>query len=87
MNSYPKQILSIEQQLQSFKDAGMIISSDNEVKNVLQSVGYYRLRGYTYTLYDNATKSYIPGTNFEKIMKREDSTQNCPIFSFHFFPK
>ena len=72
MNSYPKQILSIEQQLQSSKDAGMIIPSDQEAKNILQSVGYYRLRGYTYTLYDNATKSFIPGTNFEKMMKLYD---------------
>ena len=87
MNSYPKQILSIEQQLQSFKDAGMIIPSDQEAKNILQSVGYYRLRGYTYTLYDNATKSFIPGTNFEKVMKLYDFDTHLSNLLFSFLSK
>lgn len=87
MNSYPKQILSIEQQLQSFKDAGMIISSDQEAKNILRSVGYYRLRGYTYTLYDNATKSFIPGTNLEKVMKLYDFDTHLSNLLFSFLSK
>lgn len=46
MNSYPKQILSLEQQLQSYKDSGMLIHSDEAALKALNSIGYYRLRGY-----------------------------------------
>lgn len=69
MNSYPKQILSPEQQLQSYKDAGMLIPSDETALEALNSIGYYRLRGYCYTLYDNSSKQFIPGTSFHNILK------------------
>lgn len=59
MNQYPKQILSIEQQIQSFIDAGMKISSFEDVENALKTIGYYRLRGYSFRLYNNATKKYV----------------------------
>lgn len=68
MASYPKRILSIEQQIQSYIDAGMIIPSEDYVKDVLTRVGYYRLRGYSYHLYNNATKKYPDGTKFSDIV-------------------
>lgn len=69
MAPYPKQILTIPQQLQSYMNAGMQISSQNEVIDALQSVGYYRLRGYSFHLYDNKTKKYHPGINFSDVLK------------------
>lgn len=69
MYQYPKQILTIAQQVKSYSNAGMIITSQNEVENALQTVGYYRLRGYSFHLYDNSTKKYIQGTKFEDILK------------------
>ena len=48
MYQYPKQILTIEQQVQSYIDAGMIITSRSDVENALNSVGFYRLRGYCF---------------------------------------
>ena len=69
MRQYPKQILTIEQQIQSYIDAGMTISSLAEVEEALQTIGYYRLRGYSFQSYDNSTKKYIPGTNFSNIVK------------------
>ena len=69
MQNYPKQILSIKQQVQSLKDAGMSIPSDEEAAKYLQKVGYYRLRGYTYTFYDNTSKQYRSDTDFTKIVK------------------
>lgn len=69
MQNYPKQILSIEQQVQSLKDAGMSVSSDEKAAKYLQKVGYYRLRGYTYTFYDNNAKQYRSGTSFANIIK------------------
>lgn len=69
MYQYPKQILTITQQVQSYVDAGMEISAQEDVEKVLKSVGYYRLRGYSFHLYDNATKQYVKGTKFEDIFK------------------
>lgn len=66
---YPKQILTIAQQIQSYIDAGMVITSREDVEKALKSVGFYRLRGYSFHLYDNATKKYGPGTKFEDILR------------------
>jgi len=69
MYQYPKQILTIAQQVQSYIDAGMVITSHADVEKALKSVGFYRLRGYSFPLYDNASKKYVPGTKFEDILK------------------
>lgn len=69
MNPYPKRILTIPQQLQSYTDAGMTISSVEEATAALTAIGYYRLRGYSCHLYDNASKQYRPGTDFSDILK------------------
>lgn len=65
MYKYPKQILTISQQVQSYIDAGMEIGNQSDVEKVLKTVGYYRLRGYSFHLYDNNTKKYVPRTKFE----------------------
>ncbi len=69
MNQYPKHILDVSQQLQAYIDAGMIVPSESEAISALQSIGYYRLRGYCYHLYDNNTKQYKKGTSFSDILK------------------
>lgn len=69
MNHYPKRILTIPQQLQSYTDGGMAISSVEEATTALTTIGYYRLRGYSYHLYDNVSKRYRPGTDFSDILK------------------
>lgn len=69
MYQYPKQILTIAQQVQSYIDAGMEVDNPVDVEKVLKSVGYYRLRGYSFHLYDNAAKRYVSGTKFEDIFK------------------
>ncbi len=83
MYQYPKQILTIEQQVQSYIDAGMIITSRSDVENALNSVGFYRLRGYCFHLYDNAAKKYVSGTKFEDVLKLYyfDRELSCLIFS------
>ena len=50
-------------------DAGMKITSQEDVEKALKSIGFYRLRGYSFQLYDNAAKKYVPGTKFEDIIK------------------
>lgn len=69
MNTYPKQILTIQQQIKAYEDAGMSIESNDEVQQALSTIGYYRLRGYTFQLYDNKTKKYRAGTSFSDVLK------------------
>ena len=87
MYQYPKQILTIPQQIQAYKDAGMIISSDKDVESALKNVGYYRLRGYSFHLYDNANKSYMAGTKFEDIMNLYDFDQELSHMIFAMISK
>ena len=44
--------------MQSYADAGMEITSREDVEKVLKTIGFYRLRGYSFHLYDNATKKF-----------------------------
>ena len=55
--------------MQSYADAGMEIASPQKAENALKSIGFYRLRGYSFHLYNNAAKKYVPGTKFEDILK------------------
>mgnify|MGYP000764029864 CR=1 FL=1 len=82
MYQYPKQILTIEQQVQSYVDAGMKITSRVDVENTLRSVGFYRLRGYSFHLYDNGTKKYVSGTRFEDILKLYHFDQERSVLIF-----
>ena len=69
MYQYPKQILTIEEQIQSYINSGMEFDSIDTVEKALKTVGYYRLRGYSFHLYDNSAKKYVKGTKFENILK------------------
>ena len=82
MYQYPKQILTIAQQVQSYIDAGMVITSREDVEKALKSVGVYRLRGYSFQLYDNATKKYVSGTKFEDILKPYQFDQELSVLIF-----
>lgn len=44
MYKYPKQILTISQQVQSYIDAGMEIGNQSDVEKVLKTVGYFICR-------------------------------------------
>ncbi|MBQ8230687.1 MAG: Abi family protein [Lachnospiraceae bacterium] len=87
MFQYPKQILTIAQQVQSYIDAGMAITSYDDVENALKSIGFYRLRGYSFHLYDNSTKKYVPGTKFEDILKLYHFDQNLSVLIFSMISK
>ena len=69
MIQYPKRVLSTQQQLQTYITSGMVVSSVDEATEALATIGYYRLRGYCFHLYDNRTKQYVPNTNFSDILK------------------
>jgi len=46
----------------------MIITSLDVAEKALETIGYYRLRGYCYHLYDNANKRYRTGTSFDDVL-------------------
>lgn len=87
MYQYPKQILTITQQVQSYIDAGMTIASRGDVEKALKTVGFYRLRGYSFHLYDNAAKKYVPGTKFEDILKLYQFDQELSFLIFSMISK
>ena len=87
MYQYPKQILTINQQIQSYIDAGMEITSIADAEKKLKEIGFYRLRGYSFHLYDTATKKYIPGTKFEDILKLYQFDQDLSALLFSMISK
>ena len=87
MYQYSKQILTIEQQVQSYIDAGMSITSREDVEKALKSIGFYRLRGYSFHLYDNASKKYVPGTKFDDIVQLYQFDQELSALVFSMIPK
>lgn len=87
MYQYPKQILTITQQVQSYIDAGMLITSHADVEKALKSIGFYRLRGYSFHLYDNSTKNYVPGTKFEDVLKLYQFDQELSVLIFSMISK
>ena len=69
MYLYPKNFLSVPQLIQKLTADGMIIPSQTDAEEAFTSIGYYRLRGYFYHLFDRTTKQYVPGTNLSDILK------------------
>ena len=65
--------------MQSYVDAGMEITSYEDVEKVLKTIGFYRLRGYSFHLYDNTTKKYVAGTKFEDIIKLYQFDQELSV--------
>ena len=47
--------------MQSYIDAGMEITSREDIEKALKLIGFYRLRGYSFHLYDNAAKKVCSG--------------------------
>lgn len=83
MQVYPKKILSIEQQIQSYIDAGMDVSPREETEKALRTIGYYRLRGYLFHLYDNDAKKFLSDIKFSDVLSlyRFDTALSRLIFS------
>ena len=84
MYQYSKNFLSVSQLIQKLIDTGMTIDSLDEAKMALTTIGYYRLKGYSFHKIDPATKKYIAGTNFSGILKlyHFDSELSHLIFSY-----
>ena len=73
--------------MQSYVDAGMEITSYEDVEKVLKTIGFYRLRGYSFHLYDNTTKKYVAGTKFKDIIKLYQFDQELSALIFSMISK
>ena len=84
MYTYPKNFLSITQLIQKLKDTGMTIDSNDTAEIALTTIGYYRLKGYSFHLIDPSTKKYIEGTSLSNILRlyRFDSELSDLLFSY-----
>ena len=69
MYQYPKPYLSVSQLIQKLSMQGMSIPSQLEAEEVFNTIGYYRLRGYCYDQFDQATNQYAPGTSLSDVLK------------------
>ncbi|MCI8549482.1 MAG: Abi family protein [Lachnospiraceae bacterium] len=65
----------------------MVITSRVDVEKVLKSVGFYRLRGYSFHLYDNVAKKYVPGTKFDDIFQLYQFDQELSALVFAMISK
>lgn len=68
MKSYPKPIITAADMIQKYQDAGLTIHDRQRAENALNEIGYYRLRGYSFHLYNKATKKFHPNTSFDQIL-------------------
>lgn len=84
MYQYPKIFLSVSQLIQKLIDEGMTIDSQDEAEQSLTTIGYYRLKGYSFHQIDPVTRKYIAGTNFSDVLKlyHFDSELSHLIFSY-----
>lgn len=84
MHQYPKQILTIQQQVQSYINSGMNVPSIDEATEAMKTIGFYRLRGYCFQWYDNANKKYQAGTDFRNVLKlyKFDTELSHLLFNF-----
>lgn len=64
--AYGKPFLSFDEQIDKLEERGLVIDDRELAKTRLQSISYYRLRGYTYPFQDE-DENFIGGITFEQI--------------------
>jgi abortive infection bacteriophage resistance protein len=81
---YPKNIQTTAQLLQKWTNAGMKIDPSDNALDVLNNVGYYRLKGYSFHLLDKTTQQFYSGTTFADVFRlyQFDSQLSHLLFDF-----
>lgn len=67
MREYPKKVMPINNLLLKEKEKGLNFKNIQEAEEFTLNVGYYRLRGYWFQLYDVSTGKFKEDITFEKI--------------------
>ena len=72
------------QLIQKLRNAGMIIDLQDEAEMALTTIGYYRLKGYSFHYMDPSTQKYVSGTHFSNVLKlyHFDSELSHLLFSY-----
>ena len=79
--------MSIDEQIQSYKTAGMKFKKLETVRLALETIGFYRLRGYIYPFYDNNNKKFRNEIWFEDILMIYEFDQRLSIIIFDMIKK
>lgn len=84
MYQYPKNIQTTAQLLQKWSNAGMKIDAADNASDVLNRIGHYRLKGYTFHLIDQTTGKFRQGTTFANVVSlyQFDTKLSHLVFSF-----
>ena len=66
---YTKQLLSLQQQIDVLKQRGLFIENEEEAKNALDIISYFRLAGYWRLMEaDRQQHTFKPNSRFSQIM-------------------
>ncbi|GGD86444.1 Abi family protein [Planktosalinus lacus] len=66
---YPKNILTIDNQIKQLKQRGLVIEDDNLAKQYLKNISYFRLQGFWWELQADKKKHlFKKGTTFETVV-------------------
>ncbi len=87
MYEYDKDIKTTEELLRNWSNKGMKIGEPNEAKEIIENIGYYRLKGYCSHLRDKDTGVFKCGTDFEKIVSLYDFDSKLSNLIFDFIMK
>ncbi len=72
MGSCQKKFFTIIDQIEAFKNAGLVVENEAEAFESLTLINYYSLKSFSCHLFDAATKKYRPGTSSSDILKIYD---------------
>ena len=81
---YTKQLLSLQQQIDVLKQRGLFIENEEEAKNALDIISYFRLAGYWRLMEaDRQQHTFKPNSRFSQIMSlyRFDEELRMLLFS------
>ena len=62
-----KEFKTLDEQIQTLKNKNLIISDEEQAKDVLLKENYFFLNGYRFLFYDNKKRKFINGTTFEEL--------------------
>ncbi len=77
MKAYPKTIHSTSDLIMDLQNKGMIIPDVAIATEMIDQIGYYRLRGYAFHFLDKCTNKFVPETTLTASFNFIDSTANC----------
>lgn len=81
---YTKQLLTLQQQIDILRQRGLLIENEEEAKDALDTISYFRLAGYWRLMEaDRQLHTFKPGSRFSQIMSlyRFDEELRILVFS------